>query len=262
MLQLPGGYRPIQLNHGIHYSEIQPSAHLKPYIACFWRIENRSERVAPYLIIPDGTVDLISDLYGDRQLRVSVAQAGPAQLPLPPFSTVWGLRFYPSVFTTFFQTPMTELADTMWLDFTEICRATESAYLAEKLAEGYDLEWKKAVFESFFEKYLRRENFASDHRFLNVLDRIYLENGNLRLEKERRHGISPRQLRRVFDAYIGFSPKAFSRIVQLQHAVQGLRRKDYSWFDSGFYDQAHFIREIKGFTGMTPRQLQTLLHEC
>ncbi len=91
---------------------------------------------------------------------------------------------------------------------------------------------------------------------MNVLEGLYASNGNFRVQKELNYGISPRQLRRLFDEYIGFSPKAFAKIIQLQHAVQHITDPDYSYFDSGFYDQAHYIREMKAFSGLTPHKLR------
>jgi len=88
---------------------------------------------------------------------------------------------------------------------------------------------------------------------------VYQTNGQLRTEKDLNFGLCARQLRRVFDQYLGFSPKDFSKIVQLQHAVQRMHRPDYSYFDSGFYDQSHFIREIKAFTGLNPLKLKKAL---
>ncbi|MFK7907071.1 MAG: helix-turn-helix domain-containing protein [Chitinophagales bacterium] len=68
--------------------------------------------------------------------------------------------------------------------------------------------------------------------------------------------MSPRQLRRLFHQHIGVSPKKFARIVRSQYFLNALKSK-YS-MDSlydAYFDQAHFIKEIKEMTGLTPRQL-------
>jgi hypothetical protein len=259
MIRIPNQYKPFQFTKGVYYQEITASAHLQNYIVSFWRMENRQDRVFDYVIIPDGSVDLLSGLYGDRELRVSVSQPGKMVLPLPPFSSVWGVRFYPSVFTSIFRTPMPEIGDALWLDIREFDTSPEARFLSEQLNENDDLQHKKDVFERFLNQYLLKNAFKTDDRFLNALQAVYQTNGHLRTEKDLNVGLCARQLRRVFDQYLGFSPKDFSKIVQLQHAVQRIHRPDYSYFDSGFYDQAHFIREIKAFTGLNPLKLKKAL---
>ncbi len=75
--------------------------------------------------------------------------------------------------------------------------------------------------------------------------------------------MSPRQLRRFFDTYIGFSPKTFSRIVRFQSVLAALRRAPQNDWNSlcfafGYYDQAHFIHEFKEFYGLPPASVSGL----
>lgn len=259
MLKIPNHYKPAQLNKGIDYQEIKPSDALKNIVVFFWRIENLSNQPVNYTIIPDGTVDVIADLYGDCQLKISVSQAVPAVLPLPPKTSFWGVRLYPSVFTSVFKMPIKGIADSFWIDFQEVTNKQEALFLSEQLSGCYDLSQKKSLFEQFLKRLLAKDDLKTDNRFLTVLDHIYNQNGHLRIEKDLNCGVSPRQLRRLFDEYIGFSPKEFAKIVQVQTAIQQIQHAHFSFYDMGFYDQAHFIREIKGFTGFNPTQLKVFL---
>ena len=70
-------------------------------------------------------------------------------------------------------------------------------------------------------------------------------------------GISQRQLRRMFDFYIGDSPKTFAKVVRFQNilmskpSVQSLKSNKL-FYDIGFFDQAHFIKDFKYMYGLTP----------
>jgi AraC-like DNA-binding protein len=70
-------------------------------------------------------------------------------------------------------------------------------------------------------------------------------------------GLSPRQLRRYFEYYIGDTAKTFSQVVRFQHilnatpSTQSLKQNKI-FFDLGYYDQAHFIKEFKKFYGVPP----------
>ncbi|MEO0473375.1 MAG: helix-turn-helix domain-containing protein, partial [Bacteroidota bacterium] len=87
---------------------------------------------------------------------------------------------------------------------------------------------------------------------------IFTHKGNLDI----RHidtGLSPRQLRRWFHHYYGESPKVFSKVVRFQEllrakpSAQSLKAHKI-YFDHGYYDQAHFIKEFRHFYGKTPNQ--------
>ncbi|MDG1692959.1 MAG: helix-turn-helix domain-containing protein, partial [Methylophilaceae bacterium] len=60
-----------------------------------------------------------------------------------------------------------------------------------------------------------------------------------------------------FRAYVGLSPKQFSKIIQFQSSLNKLTEAKFQkltdiGFDSGFTDQSHFIRTFKSYTGQTP----------
>ncbi|MNV74997.1 DNA-binding transcriptional activator FeaR [compost metagenome] len=72
--------------------------------------------------------------------------------------------------------------------------------------------------------------------------------------------ISERQLERKFKENIGISPKYFSNIIRLQFFLKLYRttsvKKNLTEiaYESGYYDQAHFIREFRKRVGLSPGQ--------
>ena len=74
-------------------------------------------------------------------------------------------------------------------------------------------------------------------------------------------GLSPRQLARLTNKYYGAPPKLLARKYRALRCSARIALDRESWQqlceDGGFYDQSHFIREIKHFIGLTPHQLQT-----
>jgi AraC-like DNA-binding protein len=72
-------------------------------------------------------------------------------------------------------------------------------------------------------------------------------------------GLSRRQIERRCNALYGAPPKVLARKYRALKAAVSLvtRGADIEdLLDCGFYDQSHLIREIKQFTGLTPRQIQ------
>lgn len=72
-------------------------------------------------------------------------------------------------------------------------------------------------------------------------------------------GLSRRQIERRCNAVYGAPPKLLARKYRALKAAVALvsgGAKIDDLLECGFYDQSHLIREIKQFTGLTPRQMQ------
>lgn len=71
-------------------------------------------------------------------------------------------------------------------------------------------------------------------------------------------GMTRRHLEREFRKVVGLTPKYYSRIMQFNYIFEAIRMQDNSWVDvalnSGYFDQSHFIRNFKAFTGKSPTE--------
>jgi AraC-like DNA-binding protein len=71
--------------------------------------------------------------------------------------------------------------------------------------------------------------------------------------------VTERSLERRFDKVVGIRPKQFARIIRLQHCLK-IHRENPALtltelaYSTGYYDQAHFIREFTNLVGITPTQ--------
>lgn len=78
-------------------------------------------------------------------------------------------------------------------------------------------------------------------------------------------GTTPRHLERLFAAEIGTSPKRFARVLRFQAAAAKIADGDAPLadvsIDTGYFDQAHMIRDFLTFAGTTPGQFATKLGE-
>jgi len=73
-------------------------------------------------------------------------------------------------------------------------------------------------------------------------------------------GWSQKHLIERFRQHVGVAPKRLARILRFSRFAERLRSAGaVQWaglaFDSGYYDQAHLIRDCHAFAGCTPRQL-------
>jgi AraC-like DNA-binding protein len=69
-------------------------------------------------------------------------------------------------------------------------------------------------------------------------------------------GLGCRQLERRFRERVGLPPKRFLKILRFQSVFRRGASQARDWaevaLDCGYYDQSHFIRDFKSFTGASP----------
>ncbi len=70
--------------------------------------------------------------------------------------------------------------------------------------------------------------------------------------------VNRRNIERRFTSVIGMSPKQLSRVIRLQATLKMLEQKKFTSltslaYENGYYDQAHFIKDFKEFTGISPK---------
>ncbi len=71
-------------------------------------------------------------------------------------------------------------------------------------------------------------------------------------------GLSERQLERRFRARVGVSPKRYARLRRFERAMallDGPATLTEVAYAAGYYDQSHFIREVRAFAGRAPGAL-------
>lgn len=99
-----------------------------------------------------------------------------------------------------------------------------------------------------------------DHIVKSTVETILTANGQLSIDElSRQTNINRRQLVRKFTSAIGLSPKQLSKTIRLQATLKILQNKKFTSlttlaYESEYYDQAHFIKDFKEFTGLTPKE--------
>lgn len=135
------------------------------------------------------------------------------------------------------------------------------AALLEQLRGMEDGEAMATLCWSFLASRIRPLPDATWRR-LEAVDAWLMGEGSPRLESlTEGTGLSPRQVARLTNRYYGAAPKLLARKYRALRCSARIALDRESWQalceDGSFYDQSHFIREIRHFIGLTPHQLQT-----
>lgn len=245
------------------YEAYIPCDLLKPFIKSF--IISESDEAATYKVLPD-TGLVIGFQYQGRLFRLEKEKEFPLSTSgitglgdafrtfrnLPHTGTVLVL-FREGGAAHFFKQPVHELfRESVSLD--SFMLRSELLVLEEQLAEATTDAARITVTESFLLGRLRHTQ--PDQLVQAALHLLHQHKGNIRI------GILAAQLctsqsplEKRFRQVVGTTPKKFAAIIRMKWALQHYQPQQSLTslgYEAGFYDQAHFIREFKNFTGQTP----------
>jgi AraC-like DNA-binding protein len=221
--------------------------------------------------LPRGAVTVIFDV-GQRQQLNFYAADGKTRLSVPPaFVTgshtasyvsniaadepVMAVHFRPGGAFPFLGIPLSELENT-YVGLDQVW-GRDGLDLHERLIDAPSTEARFGIVEQF----LLSRPWSSVYRDPCVGAAMAAIEGNpsVRMADIRDLvGMSAKRLIAAFRAEVGLFPKAYARIRRLQAALRLLNAGSVGGArvaaDVGYFDQAHFVREFRSFTGMTPTQ--------
>ncbi|MCW8812689.1 MAG: helix-turn-helix domain-containing protein [Chlorobium sp.] len=99
---------------------------------------------------------------------------------------------------------------------------------------------------------------------INAVNSIYRNPFFTKVESLKNENSNYKQLERRFSRYIGLLPKSVIKIIQFNYSTK-IKYEDPQIsltqlaYQSGYYDQAHFIKSFKQFSGLLPRQYHPTL---
>jgi len=164
------------------------------------------------------------------------------------------VMFKESGASAFFKEPLYGLFEKSIL-LDDILNPDEVRNTEEMLCEAKNNFQRVKIVEKLLLKRLINPN--PDSMIANAVAKIQQARGHIKINKlaEMLH-ISNDAFEKRFRKNIGSSPKQFASIIRMSAAIPlktDGRLLDTA-FDAGFYDQAHFNKDFKLFTGQTPTE--------
>ncbi|MBL8967251.1 MAG: AraC family transcriptional regulator [Spirochaetaceae bacterium] len=265
---MSGLYRPRQpamgcASQAVDYREYPPGGELAGLVHCYWSFSSpRGPVDFTYRAFPDLCADLYFDFSRFQYLKLLGIATRTIVAPMLPGSDFFGIRFAPGAIGRFFRLPLSEFQDRS-PSFSDL-GGNAAAELEGRLAEARSTAARVAVAEAWLLARAEKGLFERDERFSKALGNIYLHGGTkpVALLAEDA-GLSVRQFSRLFLAGQGLQPKAFSRIVRFQRALDLVLRHPElagSWAaqEAGYYDQPHFLREFREICGELPSNVRNV----
>ncbi len=255
-------YKPIQPTikqsaGNVTYFEFLPDIKLQAYIYCYWELKTTEILKEPfnYKVVADGCIDIFFELNNPKENFVMGFCKKYTEFPLHNSFHYIGVRFLPTMFPQIFNIDASTLSN-RFEDLNIVIPKT-AIFISENFKPQQTSQQVKSLFDIYFLDLIAKVKFNDDNRLYESINIILQNYGVLNIAKDLNTGISQRQLRRLFEFYIGDTAKAFAKVVRFQNILrakpssQSLRQNKL-FFDVGYYDQAHFIKEFKNFYGVTP----------
>ncbi|CAG5000943.1 hypothetical protein DYBT9275_02563 [Dyadobacter sp. CECT 9275] len=246
---------------------------LQPYVRSICTMECDGEADwSQVRVLPDACVELFLN-YTDTPIAMIAGQlyrrsiiscriSRPAEVQMRKGSGCLAICFHPGMAYPFVQMPMYLFKDTT-VNFFDIGNnmATE---LEEKLADLPDHEKRISMVQEFLLAQLKYGR--QDLQVTYCLNQVQHSHRAVTVSKlAAETGLSQRQLVRKFQQSVGLSPKEYLGVCRFINSLQYLEKypcvslTEVAYL-SGYYDQAHFIRDYKHYAGCSPGKVATASH--
>jgi AraC-like DNA-binding protein len=187
-------------------------------------------------------------LVGMRTKPLAIRAHGPIRL--------MGVGLLPAGWHALFGVDASELADGIH-DLRDIIGADADRALWRMMEARDDGALAAAADDLFLA--MARQSRRESPWFIDAVDNWLVGAGNSSVDGlAARLDLSTRQVERLINGVYGCSPKRLVRKYRFLRAVSVMvNDADSRWLDAAgddFYDQSHFIRDFKAFSGMTPGQ--------
>ncbi|MDR6967638.1 AraC-like DNA-binding protein [Flavobacterium arsenatis] len=163
-------------------------------------------------------------------------------------------------FTHFASHPANELFNQS-LSLEDVFDKNSVAEVEEKLASASTDNQRIKIVEQFLIGQLK--DIQTDKLIVEAVKLIYQSNGTIRINQlNEKLFISQSPFEKRFRKVVGTTPKKFASIVRFNAVLDNLNEAKTLTeicYENNFFDQAHFIKDFKQFTGDTPENFKRFL---
>lgn len=231
------------------YTIFPPSGSLRDYIDFYWEFKLDTVRERRFIIVPDGRFDLILTIRNNQILSNKLTGIWDKNIEVIYTSScrLIGVRFKPVAVRIFLGQSIADFLNTSVSFDTEFFKINRDLFLDSEMT----LQVFSRYFDNIFERLLISERI--DRRQIKLYNHIDCAVDSLTVDElSNNFGLSARQIHRIVSYDLGISPKTYIQIIKVKKLLEKINRGNLNP-DNSFFDQSHLIRNIKRFTGLSPR---------
>ncbi|HJL40638.1 MAG TPA: AraC family transcriptional regulator [Myxococcales bacterium LLY-WYZ-16_1] len=256
-----------------------PVATLRPYVRALWHYEGYAPDHRTERVLPSGTVEMTVlldhesvPIFGPGNTEASRDEKLLAPLvagvhrsffviATAPQRRCMGVHFEAGGADALLGLPSDAIADRQ-VSLEDLWTPTTARRLRNRLCSASDPEARFRIVEDTLLQ--RAKHRRSRPAWIDAaLEAMHKAPNRPIADLARECGVSHRRFTAGFKRAVGLPPRPYGRIVRFQRILPDLRRSgDLDWCDvalaCGYYDQSHFIRDFKAFSGLTPTAYRRL----
>jgi len=245
----------------VRHARYLPAAGLAPFVEHYWTAEWDLAEAKVVETLPHPSVHIIVEPGLAQVAGVSTAKF---RRLLEGESRVFGVKFRPGGFRPFVMLPVSTYSN----------RTVALNTVLGSVAQGLDQQVlmhtdRHAAIDAIEAFLLALHPVADPMSELTggIVDRIATDRQITKVEQiAQEYDMGMRRLQRLFDEYVGVSPKWVIQRYRLHEAAERIAAAhEPLWtdiaLDLGYADQAHFIRDFKKLVGLSPAEYFRSLSE-
>ncbi|HZX59437.1 MAG TPA: helix-turn-helix domain-containing protein [Mucilaginibacter sp.] len=247
----------------MEYKIIPPPKHLRELVQCFWTLDSSPNEPVPkdYFLMADSCPEIIFQYnegfqsYSPQSARIRFQHSVHGKFDVASKVGFFGVRLFPHAVNQLLNIRADEVVNDVF-DFSDLFKR-EGADLADQVYNAIDAPERVARVSYYLTKK------ASQHKIDPLkyfVDQVLQSAGAIDIQAiQQESGLSVKQFERRFKAIAGFPPKYFARISRFQavkyhYALGRVSSMTSLAYSCNYYDQSHFNREFKEFSGVQPLQ--------
>ncbi len=230
------------------FTQLPPHNEEKTFVDSFWEFKNLSKTPTKVTILPDGLFKVMIQLVDNKvkQVFFTGIWTKDKEIIIPANATIYGVKFKilaPEYVFNMVFSPFLQSMKILELDFWGIDKFKFDNF--QNVVSQFEHRIKENI----------RSNKTVPCYKLELSKLLYLTNGHISVsEVAEQLNVNERQISRYLNKYFGISLKVYLSILKCRKAYIQIREGKF-FPEEGYYDQAHFIKEIKKHTGETPKKL-------
>lgn len=230
----------------MNYTEIKTEGFLSNFIKCFWTSQTFEEKVEN-TILPDGYFDLILEFNAGKINKITLTGlfTQAIEVKTEGNTQLFSIRFKPLAAEYLFAKSLKSLLNSSMIlpnNFWDLDKLQSNTF--EGFVEHIKFQVSNilATVKVFHERKMNLFNLIFENNPLSVKD----ISANILWDS--------RQINRYFTQQYGCSLKTYLNIIRCRVSYKNLVKSDLKP-NLGYFDQAHFIKEMKKYTGVSPKEL-------
>jgi AraC-like DNA-binding protein len=261
----------------IEFHHIEPHSLLKNYIKKMWLFKSSGRMPIDdmKLVVPNGNLkltisyqngivaDITGKIFSSKEQEITLTGLIDVPVILDTAKDIAtetiGIEFNPQAAYRFFHFNLNEIKNQ--IHSLEDVLGKTGKQLTEQIANAISVKQKLFFIQQFLLNQLSL--YDEDLIFEYCVEKINASKGKITIkELEKKTGYSSRWLNMKFNEKLGASPKNLSSVIRFsqcyQSFINGSAKNNFYEF---YYDQSHFIKDFKRFTGLAPTKFENQIND-